>query len=62
MKNPNTFAVSFKARAARGEGNNAAIYLKITVNKVIREASLKYAVDLKYRDNKRGRPKLVNEQ
>lgn len=62
MESPNTFAVSFKARAEKGKDGMAPIYMKLTVNKVPREVSLKYSVDLKLWNSRKGRPKLISDE
>lgn len=62
MESPSTFAVSFKVRAEKGKDGMAPIYLKLTVNKVAREVSLKYSVDLKLWNSRKGRPKLISDE
>ncbi|MGF6924634.1 integrase/recombinase XerD [Chitinophaga sp. W2I13] len=62
MEKPNTLAVSFKARAEKGKDGVAPVYLKLTVNKVAREVSLKYSVELKLWNSRKGRPKLITEE
>jgi integrase/recombinase XerD len=54
MKTTNTFGVRFITRTAKDDGNEALIYVRITVNKKRHEISLKRTVDLLYWDKKEG--------